>query len=336
MIKLILAFALTLSFGNIYADSFSIMTMNVQNLFDAKDDYKKDDKAYLPLSMKQNEAHQSSCKKIRVKTWRNECLYLDWSDEAKDAKLKNIFNTIISYEEAGPDIIFFQEIENLNILRQLFVLLESYGYKYYQLLEGNDYRGIDNAVISKYEIKESKLHYIKFTGKNSKKDTRPILDILINIQNTDVRFYGVHFPAPYLDYEMRDQAFITLNELLINNKEPSIALGDFNVTSVEETKENMFNKHSNLWEIAHFIGCIDCKGTYYYAPDNNWSFLDTILASKNRNISLIPESIQLLKTPINIDDDNKPLRFSTKNFKGVSDHIPLVAKVKLSKKDLVD
>ena len=39
---------------------------------------------------------------------------------------------------------------------------------------------------------------------------------------------------------MRDQAFIALNELLINNKEPSIALGDFNVTSVEETKENMF------------------------------------------------------------------------------------------------
>ena len=98
----------------------------------------------------------------------------------------------------------------------------------------------------------------------------------------------------------------------------------------------MFNKHSNLWEIAHFIGCIDCKGTYYYAPDNNWSFLDTILASKNRNISLIPETIQLLKTPINIDDDNKPLRFSTKNFKGVSDHIPLLAKVRLTKKDLVD
>jgi hypothetical protein len=44
----------------------------------------------------------------------------------------------------------------------------------------------------------------------------------------------------------------------------------------------------------------------------------------------------LLKTPINIDDDNKPLRFSTKNFKGVSDHIPLVAKVKLTKKDLAD
>ena len=38
---------------NLQSDSFSVMTFNVENLFDTQDDYKKDDKAFLPLAKKQ-------------------------------------------------------------------------------------------------------------------------------------------------------------------------------------------------------------------------------------------------------------------------------------------
>ena len=40
----------------IYGFEFSAMTLNTQNLFDTTDDLKKDDKAYLPIELKQSKA----------------------------------------------------------------------------------------------------------------------------------------------------------------------------------------------------------------------------------------------------------------------------------------
>ena len=59
------------------SDAFSVMTLNAQNLFDTKDDPKKNDKAYLPIELKQSERHINSCQNISVKSWMNECLYID-------------------------------------------------------------------------------------------------------------------------------------------------------------------------------------------------------------------------------------------------------------------
>ena len=131
----------TTSFGY----EFSAMTLNVDNLFDTLDDIKKDDKAYLPIEFKQSEAHKKSCNRIPVNSWKNECLYLDWNEETKNAKLRNIANSIISYGENGPDIIALQEVENNNILSQLFNLLKPYGYIDSVLIEGKDYRGESEA-----------------------------------------------------------------------------------------------------------------------------------------------------------------------------------------------
>ncbi len=50
---------------------------------------------------------------------------------------------------------------------------------------------------------DSKLHYITFSGEFEDKDTRPILDISININNRNVKVYNVHFPAGYHDVSMR-------------------------------------------------------------------------------------------------------------------------------------
>ena len=50
------------------------MTFNVQNLFDNVDDAGKDDKAYLPIGAKQNDAHIRECNEIEVASWRDECL----------------------------------------------------------------------------------------------------------------------------------------------------------------------------------------------------------------------------------------------------------------------
>ena len=306
---------------------FSVMTINTQNLFDILDDPMKDDKAYLPIELKKSKNHINSCKYIKVNSWKDECLNLDWDEETKNAKLINLANEIIKYNDSGPDILALQEVENLNILTQLFKLLEPYGYTDFALIEGKDYRGIDTAFLSKFKIIESKLHYISFTGKHENKDTRPILEATLKISNKKIKIYNVHFPAGYHDVSMRIDSLNVLRDLLKTHQYPSIALGDFNINIKEDKKLDVYKSQENYWFVAHLNGCGNCKGTYYYAYEDNWSFLDTIFLSKDRNIKYIPQSIKVLSTPTNsYSDTGRPIKFNPKTKLGVSDHLPMVAK----------
>ena len=323
--------ALFFSFPAQSNSSFSVMTLNVNNLFDELDDPKKDDKAYLPIELKQTNKHINSCNRVPVNSWKNECLYLDWDTETKDAKLKNLARDILLYDETGPDILALQEVENINILEQLYRLLEPYGYIDLELLESKDYRGIDTAIISKFEIIDSTLHYIKFSGEFEDKDTRPILDSTILINDKKIKVYNVHFPAGYHDVSMRIDSLNKLKKLLQMHKMPTVALGDFNVNTEEDSELFIYKDQEDLWDVAHLIGCADCKGTYYYSYGKSWSFLDTIFVSKQRNISYDTDSIRLHITEHNAyKDSGKPIRFNAKSKTGVSDHLPMVARIKIN------
>ena len=323
--------ALFFSFPAQSNSSFSVMTLNVNNLFDELDDPKKDDKAYLPIELKQTNKHINSCNRVPVNSWKNECLYLDWDTETKDAKLKNLARDILLYDETGPDILALQEVENINILEQLYRLLEPYGYIDLELLESKDYRGIDTAIISKFEIIDSTLHYIKFSGEFEDKDTRPILDSTILINDKKIKVYNVHFPAGYHDVSMRIDSLNKLKNLLQTHKMPTVALGDFNVNTEEDSELFIYNDQEDLWDVAHLIGCTDCKGTYYYSYGKSWSFLDTIFVSKQRNISYDTDSIRLHITEHNAyKDSGKPIRFNAKSKTGVSDHLPMVARININ------
>lgn len=312
-----------------FSFELSVMTLNVDNLFDTYDDKNKDDKAYLPIELKQSKSHINSCNKIPVKTWKNECLFLDWDEETKDRKLQNIVKEIISYNETGPDILALQEIENNNILAELFNLLLPYGYIDSKLIEGRDYRGIDTALVTKFKISDSKLHYIKFSGDFEGKDTRPILEASLNINGKTLKVYNVHFPSGFHDVSMRIDSLNTLSQLLKNHTYPSIALGDFNVNSKEDNRLNIY-RSQNDWDVAHLIGCNGCKGSYYYNYGKSWDFLDTIFMSRNRGISFIPGSIDIVRTNRNsYSDSGKPKNFNPIKGFGVSDHLPMVAKFKV-------
>ena len=319
---------LSFFFISLSADSyeFSAMTLNTQNLFDTVDDPKKNDKAYLPIELKKSQKHISSCQDIKVKSWKDECLYLDWDEDTKNTKLMNLANEIIKYNNSGPDILALQEVENINILTQLFKLLEPYGYKDLSLLEGKDYRGIDTALITKFNIVDSKLHYITFTGKYENKDTRPILEVTLDVNNKKLKIYNVHFPAGYHDVSMRIDSLNFLKDLLNSHKYPSIALGDFNINIKEDRKLDIYKSQETYWSVAHLNGCNKCKGTYYYAYEKNWSFLDSIFLSKDRNIKYIPDSIDIHITKTNsYSETGRPIKFNPINKSGVSDHLPMVA-----------
>ena len=115
------------------------------------------------------------------------------------------------------------------------------------------------------------------------------------------------------------------------HKMPTVALGDFNVNTEEDSELFIYNDQEDLWDVAHLIGCTDCKGTYYYSYGKSWSFLDTIFVSKQRNISYDTDSIRLHITEHNAyKDSGKPIRFNAKSKTGVSDHLPMVARIKIN------
>ena len=267
MLKILFIFFLLSPFNYLNAENISVMSINAQNLLDTIDDPGKDDKAFLPIEMKQSKKHKNSCNSITVNRWRMECFFQDWNEETKNAKLRNLVEVIISYDKNGADVIGLQEIENMNILEQLFNLLQPYGYVDFHLLESADKRGVDTAFISKYKISNPKLHYVNFSPNFETIDTRPIFEVDININEKTLKFYNVHFPSNFHPAQMRIESFQKLKELIASHSEPSVALGDFNLTKKDDKKFDVYKSQEDYWYVAHREGCGSCLGTYYYSRD---------------------------------------------------------------------
>ena len=317
---------------SLYAETVSVMTFNVENLFDNRNDAYKTDETYLEFSKKQTSLHIKNCEKISTKRWRDDCLYIDWTDEVIEHKLSSIASVILSYGSNGPDIIGLQEVENKRILKQLFKKLDGAGYEHYVLLEGSDNRGIDTAFISKYKIIESKLHKIEFSGATKKQigDTREIHESVFLINDKKMTVFNVHFPAPYNPVFMRKAAFSTLEKLASTTKGAVLALGDFNVTQTEDDKEETFKNANKAWYVSHRDQCSDCNGTSYWFTGKSWSFLDVIMVRKGRDTNFVNDGVSVVNHPLQTRKDGTPIRYDAKNLIGVSDHFPVVGIIELN------
>ncbi|PIU00873.1 MAG: hypothetical protein COT74_02945 [Bdellovibrionales bacterium CG10_big_fil_rev_8_21_14_0_10_45_34] len=233
--------------------SFSLMTYNVENFFDTQDDPAKNDQTFLPLAKKQSVAHKNFCRKISKKSWRDECLYLDWSEEVLEEKMRRLAAVIVSVNTSDhnqsqsqsqspnqnqhpnpnqipnpnpnpnstprcPDVLVLQEVENIEVLRRFNDKhLGECGYSEPILIEGHDKRGIDVAMLSRLNLVEvPQLREIPFRGKAKKVvgDSRGILKATFELGGDElVTVFGVHFPAPFHPKVSRIQAFKFLGEL---------------------------------------------------------------------------------------------------------------------------
>jgi endonuclease/exonuclease/phosphatase family metal-dependent hydrolase len=322
--------------------SVSIMTFNVQNLFDNVDDPGKDDKAYLPIAAKQDPAHIAACNRIAVDSWRSECLNLDWNDAAIDHKLGVIAATIRQFP-GGADIIAFQEVENARILDRLRTEhLADLGYGKPILVEGSDTRGIDVAFLSRLPLVEPPtLHSLSLPDFPEREgDTRGVLQADFLLPDGEVLTgFSVHFPAPFHPAAMREAAYEHLNGLRTGLPEGYLAFaaGDFNTTSTEMREQRMLERFVEPgWIAAHTL-CDDCRGTYFYGRDATWSFLDMILFSPQRSKKttwqIRADSVRILNEyPAQVTTEGTPNRYRSAARTGVSDHWPLVMTIELTEK----
>ena len=323
----------------------TVMTFNVENLFDNMDDPGKDDKAYLSIENKRSESHVAACDEIQVDRWRAECLSLDWSDAAIEFKLSALANTIRQVGGGlGPDVIALQEVENLSILERLRTdHLASSGYLPAILIEGDDARGIDVAFLSRLPmLQPPTLHPLILDDfPDRARDARGVLQAEFLLSDGSVLTgFSVHFPAPFHPTEMRIAAYGHLTELLQSLPEQHhvFAAGDFNTTSREDREMKMLDTWTRPhWTVAHDVGCDGCPGTHYYAREDSWSFLDMILFREarggNTTARIRADSVRIAnRNPSQVKADGTPERFSWAERKGVSDHWPMVATIEFDQK----
>ena len=317
-------------------ESVSIMTFNVENLFDNVDDPGKIDETYLPITAKQNETHIAACNEIEVESWRNQCLTLDWSDATIEHKLGAVADTIKQIDNGrGPDIIAFQEIENAAILDRLsFDYLREANYGPAILIEGQDNRGIDVAFLSRLPLTEpAVLHPLTFDDYPERQgDTRGVIQATFLLPDGALLTgFSVHFPAPFHPPAMREVAYRHLNTLreALPAEHNVFAAGDFNTTSSEDSELGMLERFVRPhWSVAH-DQCEACRGTHYYAADDSWSFLDMILYAPARGGKttwrISADSVHIANAnPAQVQDPGIPLRYNAAERAGVSDHWPLM------------
>lgn len=331
-------------------DEISVMTYNVENMFDTVHNEGIDDYTYLPHSKKNTPEVQASCNKVSNPFYRGECFNKDWNDDVLNFKLSQIAK-VISYVDGGkgPDNLLLAEVENENVLHQLVKNhLGSLGYQTISILKGPDTRGINTAFISKFpQVGKSILHIVPYKDSDPEQlkyaqKSRGILETVVKINGKNVSFLAAHFPSQSNPTAWRKQAMEHMKDLMLEIQKKGnavIAGGDLNTTEEEEADFGYFSKIlAQGGSVSHLVGCKQCKGTHSYK--GGWSFLDVIAFSPNlpqaAGLTLIPESIEVVRTPVNSKRNGTPLRFDEEKREGASDHFPLYSRLKITTPNVVE
>lgn len=323
--------------------NLSIMTYNVENLFDSTHDVGKDDWEYLSKQEKEtNPLARAWCQTNGQNPQR--CLNLNWDESSVKEKLIRIAD-VIAQKGTGPDIVIIPETENINILTRLVkeTRLSAMGYQTIALVEGPDKRGIDVGVISKLPLAASaKLHLIDFKTTNPPAEkpilTRGIIEVPLKLRNGKVlHVFGGHFPSQSHPTSQRRDALNMMTSLMnerLAAGQLTLAGGDLNIIATEEQTNGLFADANTDFLVSHFDACRNCQGTHFFKGE--WGFLDILLFPKSLDNSgrliLNRDSVTVAKaSKYQLDQNGAPARFDVNRPIGVADHLPLYAEFSVEK-----
>lgn len=185
-----------------------IMSWNVENLFDSKDD---------PNTFDEGSSGRDIPK-----------------ESAVQLKLDRIAKVIKSTD---ADIISLQEVENDDMMAELVKRLD--GYEAPMILRGNDPRGIDVAILSKYPVARTISHATdRFEREGeSYRMARDALEVFINAKGHSLHLFALHLRSqlggfPSDQKRIAEAEYVrSLAERHIQSGTPNtIILGDLNDT----------------------------------------------------------------------------------------------------------
>lgn len=343
------------------AKSVTVMSYNVENLFDTKHDVvagkDKNDWTLLP---KDFPGKKEGCKEERNKFRRNECFDTDWTEAKVDMRINQIAE-VVGSRPVAPDFIGLIEVENAEIVARLGKKL---GYDQMEITESPDFRGVDVALLFKsspHIKKISRAEHVVPVDYPS----RNILEVEFLIDGThQLTLFVNHWPSLANPDSWRIKAAEVLatrtKEILAKNPKMNIiAMGDFNTIDINDPhpfktvlyKDNLYSAVAEDFKADTRIS-EDVKkkmppGTYYFSPKDQWNMLDHFMINTNLKdgkdmdvklstfeIHAQPFMVKELSKITGTDDEKDrkiilaPKRFNadgeTKEKMGYSDHFPIV------------
>lgn len=351
---------------SLFAREVSVMSYNVENLFDVTHDENKDDWEFLPKNVV---GKNDFCAKANSRRQREICLNSDWTETKLKNKIENIVSVVKGKEANLPDILGLVEVENKNVIS---MLAKELGYKDFEMTESPDKRGVDVALLYKESESFKKVsraeHVVPIDY-----PTRNILEVRFNVNG---KYFLTAFVNHWPSLQNPDATRVKAAEVLktrveeilkANPNESIIAMGDFNtidsndphpfktVIYKNELLNDVHDSSLKSTETTEAFKKNTRSGTYYYPKGDQWNILDHFFVNqnllKNSEAKILLGSYEIYSRPDMIhelkrygdgdkDKDVKvvlaPKKFrpeeETKDKIGFSDHFPIY--VKLDFKDV--
>lgn len=306
--RLILIIIFTIECGLIFAeDSLTIISYNVENLFDYKHDTLKNDSSFLPEGM-----HH-------------------WTYYRYQTKLDRIAQVIVnisSFESAA--LVGLCEVENARCLHDLCYKLKRFNYKYIHY-ESADERGIDVALL--YDSTKVKILNSKPLRVPLKEDlTRDILYVEALLTTSDTLHTMIcHLPsklggATATDWKRQTAKQLIQQQvdsiLLFQPNARIVVMGDMNNDPINDLQhlDNLMISHNRVGKGTHkYQGIWSCLDQFYVS----YSLKDIAQATIFAPNWLLEEDTKYL------DYQPKRTYVGFRYHDGYSDHLPVVLRFRL-------
>lgn len=240
-----------------------------------------------------------------------------------------------SIHKINADVIGFQEIESKAVLTQFRdKYLQDMGYKEVVLIEGNDSRGIDVALFSRFPISNVTSHKearFNVPGQGVAGFSRDLLQVQIQPSaNYQFTMFVGHLKSQHggAEADVRRLAEATKAQEIVNAyqqanpRENVVIVGDFNDTVETREIAPLVQGTNTVDVIGQDLGA--GSTVYTYHPQKYRSRIDYILLNRNMINEYIPRSVSLHK-PYKNDAGWQDL-----NYYDASDHIPVTIDLDIS------
>ncbi|MBW8326294.1 MAG: endonuclease/exonuclease/phosphatase family protein [Prolixibacteraceae bacterium] len=309
-------------------NEYTVISYNVENLFDTVDDPKIPDEEFLPTSEKK------------------------WDSERYQKKLNDLVRVITEINPKElPEIVGLVEVENRTVLEDLTLTGALKNQKYGIIHEESpDYRGIDVALIYRQDAFQEVSHEtlpVVFPDDPEFK-TRDILHVTGKIKKKTVHFFVNHWPSRIGGDEKTEPKRVLAASVLksktdqILAEDPSariIIMGDMNDEPANKSLYETLGAESpdSGARLVNLMMPDDAKsmGTYFYS--GSWNMLDNLVVSdaliKGKRFHVMDDKGFIFTndwmTFTNKNGAKTPNRsyVGNKYVAGVSDHFPVYLKL---------
>ncbi|WP_028980297.1 endonuclease/exonuclease/phosphatase family protein [Sporocytophaga myxococcoides] len=249
--------------------------------------------------------------------------------------------TAAAIKETKADIIALQEIENMDALKQFNnQFLSKAGYKYKAVIDGNDPRFIDVAILSKVPFDAIRTHqFLRTSNNKSYIFSRDCLEVEFNIESKPLTLFVNHLKSMMEGREVTSQRRRVQAEAVIDilkkkyGSNPGnhnwIVLGDMNDYKPSPALDIFFE---NKWMVDVLERLPENeRWTHFYDKKKEYRQIDYILLSKK----LATDNKESIPRVIRKGLSKKAKLYTGKRFDMItdkvtaSDHCPVAMSIEL-------